>query len=111
MNAIPIAPRVPGSSASATIAPQPAKTRAKTPIPSAAARRMRSGRPSTLSAAGGRGGEDVADGVQGARDEREVAAGAAPLALRQARLDQHLEVMADGRLGEAEEGLELADAN
>ena len=58
-----------------------------------------------------RGREDVADGVQRAGDEGEVAAVAAALALDQPRLDQDLEVVADGSLGEAEEGLELADAD
>ena len=43
--------------------------------------------------------------------EAEVAPGPAGLALDKARLDQDLQVMADGSLGEIEEGLELADAD
>src|SRR3954454_24371974 len=43
-SAIPTVPRAPPYSASATIAPAPAKTRAKAANPSARARRLRSGR-------------------------------------------------------------------
>src|SRR6187551_2667605 len=94
------------------IAPQPAKTRAKTPIPSAAARRIRLGRPFTLaSAADGGGGEDVPHRIERAGDEAEIAPRAAGLALDQARLDQHFQVVTDRALREVEEGLELANAN
>src|ERR1700742_1564811 len=91
-SAIPTVPSVPGCSASVTIAPQPAKTSAKVPIASAAARRGRFGlSPMRCSAAGSGGGEDLAHRVEGAGDEAEVAAGAAALARDQARLDQLLQ--------------------
>src|SRR4051812_42423614 len=110
-SATPTVPREPGCSASVMTAPHPAKTRAKTPRPSAATRRRSSGRSAAISAAGGCRREDPAHCVKGARSECEVAAGAARLAFDQADLEQDLQVVADGALGQTEEGLELTDAD
>src|SRR5262245_51621225 len=104
----PTAPSAPWCTVSVTIAPQPAKTRAKAPQASATARRSRSGRPSIDSAAGSgdavgigrdrgprRHREHLAHRVERSRDEAEVAVGAACLACGHAGVDQLLEVVAD----------------
>src|SRR5213079_13238 len=68
----PTAPSTPAWTVSVTIAPQPAKTRAKAPKASAAARRGRSGRPSTVdSAAGGRRRVGVGDEAGPGRDRKD----------------------------------------
>ncbi len=99
----PTAPRVPAWTVSVTIAPQPAKTRAKAPIASAAERRSRSGAVVHC--------EDLPHRVERTGHEAEVAVGAARFAIDDSGLDELLEVMADRPLREAEQRLHLADAD
>ena len=64
----------------------------------------------TLDHQGASRDKDLAQRIERAGNEAEIAAGAAPLAFDQAHLSQHFQVVADGALREVEERLELADA-